>query len=172
MRRRCTSWRRPRTPATSRPACRNSIRSATCSAHLQDRRRRLRRAAGCAGHRPGHRRVDLREIPDGRRPGLCGEVLKRQQDDNRRQHARRHSPRACSRRCSSPRRPAAPRSRRTTIRASRRGSSCPYPPGGFNDTLARTVGDRLSKVWKQSVVVDNRPGGNTVLEQPRGQVAA
>ena len=39
----------------------------------------------------------------------------------------------------------------------------PYPPGGFNDTLARTVGDRLSKVWKQSVVVDNRPGGNTVL---------
>ena len=39
----------------------------------------------------------------------------------------------------------------------------PYPPGGFNDTLARTVGDRLSKVWKQPVVVDNRPGGNTVL---------
>jgi tripartite-type tricarboxylate transporter receptor subunit TctC len=39
----------------------------------------------------------------------------------------------------------------------------PYTPGGFNDTLARTVGDRLSKVWKQSVVVDNRPGGNTVL---------
>ncbi len=39
----------------------------------------------------------------------------------------------------------------------------PYTPGGFNDTLARTVGDRLAKVWKQSVVVDNRPGGNTVL---------
>lgn len=39
----------------------------------------------------------------------------------------------------------------------------PYPPGGFNDTLARTVGDRLAKAWKQSVVVDNRPGGNTVL---------
>ena len=39
----------------------------------------------------------------------------------------------------------------------------PYTPGGFNDTLARTVGDRLGKVWKQSVVVDNRPGGNTVL---------
>ena len=39
----------------------------------------------------------------------------------------------------------------------------PYPPGGFNDTLARTVGDRLSKTWKQSVVVDNRPGGNTLL---------
>ncbi len=39
----------------------------------------------------------------------------------------------------------------------------PYPPGGFNDTLARTVGDRLSKLWKQPVVVDNRPGGNTLL---------
>lgn len=39
----------------------------------------------------------------------------------------------------------------------------PYTPGGFNDTLARTVGDRLSKAWKQSVIVDNRPGGNTVL---------
>ena len=39
----------------------------------------------------------------------------------------------------------------------------PYPPGGFNDTLARTVGERLGKAWKQPVVVDNRPGGNTVL---------
>lgn len=39
----------------------------------------------------------------------------------------------------------------------------PYTPGGFNDTLARTVGDKLSKVWKQSVVVDNRPGGNTLI---------
>ena len=39
----------------------------------------------------------------------------------------------------------------------------PYPPGGFNDTLARTVADRLGKAWKQPVVVDNRPGGNTVL---------
>ncbi len=39
----------------------------------------------------------------------------------------------------------------------------PYPPGGFNDTLARTVGDRLSRQWGQSVVVDNKPGGNTVI---------
>ncbi|QHJ00885.1 tripartite tricarboxylate transporter substrate binding protein [Xylophilus rhododendri] len=39
----------------------------------------------------------------------------------------------------------------------------PYTPGGFNDTLARTVGERLGRSWKQSVVVDNRPGGNTVL---------
>lgn len=39
----------------------------------------------------------------------------------------------------------------------------PYPPGGFNDTLARVVGERLSKIWSQAVLVDNRPGGNTTL---------
>jgi tripartite-type tricarboxylate transporter receptor subunit TctC len=39
----------------------------------------------------------------------------------------------------------------------------PYTPGGFNDTLARTVGDHLSQDWKQPVVVDNRPGGNTII---------
>ena len=39
----------------------------------------------------------------------------------------------------------------------------PYTPGGFNDTLARTVGDRLTRLWKVPVVVDNRPGGSTVL---------
>ncbi|MGT2455532.1 tripartite tricarboxylate transporter substrate binding protein [Cupriavidus basilensis] len=39
----------------------------------------------------------------------------------------------------------------------------PYTPGGFNDTLARTVGEKLTTRWKQSVVVDNRPGGNTLI---------
>lgn len=39
----------------------------------------------------------------------------------------------------------------------------PYPPGGFNDTLARTVGKHLTAEWKQGVVVDNKPGGNTVI---------
>lgn len=39
----------------------------------------------------------------------------------------------------------------------------PYTPGGFNDTLGRTVGDRLTKMWNQPVVVENRPGGNTVV---------
>ncbi len=39
----------------------------------------------------------------------------------------------------------------------------PYPPGGFNDTLARTVADRLTRSWNQAVVVENRPGGNTVI---------
>ena len=39
----------------------------------------------------------------------------------------------------------------------------PYPPGGFNDTLARTVGARLQTVWGQPVSVDNKPGGGTVI---------
>lgn len=39
----------------------------------------------------------------------------------------------------------------------------PYTPGGFNDTLARTVSARLGKLWNQSVIVDNRPGGNTII---------
>jgi tripartite-type tricarboxylate transporter receptor subunit TctC len=39
----------------------------------------------------------------------------------------------------------------------------PYPPGGFNDTLARISSDRLGKVWSQPVVVENRPGGNTTI---------
>jgi tripartite-type tricarboxylate transporter receptor subunit TctC len=39
----------------------------------------------------------------------------------------------------------------------------PYPPGGFNDTLARVSAEKLTKMWDQPVVVDNKPGGNTTL---------
>ncbi|MGQ0578487.1 MAG: tripartite tricarboxylate transporter substrate binding protein [Betaproteobacteria bacterium] len=39
----------------------------------------------------------------------------------------------------------------------------PYPPGGFNDTLARTLGQKLNDKWGQPVVVDNRPGGGTTV---------
>ena len=39
----------------------------------------------------------------------------------------------------------------------------PYPPGGFNDTLARISSDKLGKLWNQSVVVENKPGGNTTI---------
>jgi tripartite-type tricarboxylate transporter receptor subunit TctC len=34
----------------------------------------------------------------------------------------------------------------------------PMPPGGSNDILARMIGQRLSEVVGQSVVIDNRPG--------------
>lgn len=39
----------------------------------------------------------------------------------------------------------------------------PYPPGGFNDTLARTASDYLTRAWNQSVIVENKPGGNTLI---------
>lgn len=39
----------------------------------------------------------------------------------------------------------------------------PYTPGGFNDTLARTASEYLTKAWNESVVVENKPGGNTLI---------
>jgi len=33
-----------------------------------------------------------------------------------------------------------------------------HPPGGSTDLLARLVGPRLSEVWQQPVIIDNRPG--------------
>ena len=39
----------------------------------------------------------------------------------------------------------------------------PYPPGGGIDVLARLLGDRLSQRWGQPVLIDNRPGGGTIL---------
>jgi len=39
----------------------------------------------------------------------------------------------------------------------------PYPAGGGSDFLARTIGQQLSAQVGQSVVIDNKPGGNTSI---------
>lgn len=38
-----------------------------------------------------------------------------------------------------------------------------YPPGGTTDAQARIVAQKLSERWGQQVMVDNKPGGNTVI---------
>jgi len=39
----------------------------------------------------------------------------------------------------------------------------PYPAGGLVDALARLIAEHLSKDWNQTVVVENRPGGATMI---------
>ena len=39
----------------------------------------------------------------------------------------------------------------------------PFPPGGGTDIVSRTVAAKLTESWKQAVVVENRPGGNTLI---------
>ncbi len=36
-----------------------------------------------------------------------------------------------------------------------------YTPGGTADMLARAVGQKLTEVWGQQVIIENRPGGGT-----------
>ena len=38
-----------------------------------------------------------------------------------------------------------------------------YPPGGGIDVLARQLAEKLTPAWGQAVVVENRPGANTIV---------
>jgi tripartite-type tricarboxylate transporter receptor subunit TctC len=37
----------------------------------------------------------------------------------------------------------------------------PFAPGGASDIMGRAIGQRLSEIWKQPVIIDNRPGAST-----------
>jgi tripartite-type tricarboxylate transporter receptor subunit TctC len=39
----------------------------------------------------------------------------------------------------------------------------PYTPGGFNDTLGRIVAQKFTDDWGVAAVVENRPGGGTLI---------
>jgi tripartite-type tricarboxylate transporter receptor subunit TctC len=39
----------------------------------------------------------------------------------------------------------------------------PYAPGGSTTTMAHVLGQKLAESWGQNVIVDNRPGGNTII---------
>jgi len=38
-----------------------------------------------------------------------------------------------------------------------------FPPGGGNDIIARLVGAKMQESWGQPVVIDNKPGANSII---------
>src|SRR5262249_54968500 len=44
----------------------------------------------------------------------------------------------------------------------------PYAPGGSSTIVSRIVASYLTELWGQSVIVDNRPGGNTIIGTQMG----
>ena len=39
----------------------------------------------------------------------------------------------------------------------------PFPPGGATDLITRKIGEKLTQKWGQPIVVENKPGANTII---------
>lgn len=39
----------------------------------------------------------------------------------------------------------------------------PFPPGAANDVKTRAIAEKLAERWRQPVIVDNRPGGSSII---------
>ena len=39
----------------------------------------------------------------------------------------------------------------------------PFPAGGSTDIVGRTLAQKLTEIWGQSVIVENRAGGSTMI---------
>src|SRR5687767_5204269 len=44
----------------------------------------------------------------------------------------------------------------------------PYPPGGSTDYTGREIGQRLSELWGQQLVIDNRGGAGSLIGHAMG----
>ena len=48
----------------------------------------------------------------------------------------------------------------------------PFPPGGGTDVVSRMLGQKLTEVWGQQVIIDNRPGASMMIGHELGAKAA
>ena len=48
----------------------------------------------------------------------------------------------------------------------------PFPPGGSTETLARLLSVKLSELWGQQIIIDNRPGAGGIIGTELGAKAA
>ncbi|MGZ5171850.1 MAG: tripartite tricarboxylate transporter substrate-binding protein, partial [Burkholderiales bacterium] len=47
----------------------------------------------------------------------------------------------------------------------------PFPPGGGTDVVSRMLGQKLTELWGQQVIIDNRPGASMMIGHELGAKA-